>query len=368
MWLQTLTTATRRVRSVAFAIIQTAFAAGIAWLIAHDWLGHPQPFFAPIAAAVSLSTSQVQRARRSAQMVVGVLLGIGVSELVHPLLGTGWASITVVVAVTLVIAVALGVGFFGEGMMFVNQAAASAILVVALHKAGTGSERAIDALVGGGVALAIGVVLFPAQPLTVLWRAEDGVLRAVLAVLQREPLPGARGGGADAAWPLAASHEIHRRLSGLTAARNTARASVRVAPRRMRLRARVDAEERRVSRLYLLAGGALTLARAAGEAEQGGSSTPQAAASAGKAEAHGPPAGEQVDSLARAVRTLLAAERPWSTLALVGARRDAERLLAAPAPTGTVEQIAVSSAARRVASDLLALLPEGTEPRRGATV
>ncbi|HEX3510298.1 MAG TPA: FUSC family protein [Solirubrobacteraceae bacterium] len=328
-----------RVRSVAFPVLQTAVAAGIAWLIAHNWLGHQQPFFAPIAAAVSLSTSHVRRARRSMQMILGVLLGIGVSELVHPLLGGGWVSITVVVAVTLVLAVGVGVGFFGEGMMLVNQAAASAILVVALHRAGTGSERVVDALVGGGVALVIGVGMFPVEPLKLLWDAEDGVLGAVLAVLDGEPLPGAREESRGDDWSLAASQEIHRRLSALTAARNTARSSVRVAPRRMRLRALVDAEEQRVSRIYLLTGGSLALARAGLD--------------------DGPAGERETAALAAAVRTLLAAERPWSALALEGARRELGFVLQAAPPQGSPERSAAWGAARRVAGDLIALLPAG---------
>ena len=56
---------------------QTSVAAGLSWYIAHDLLGHPQPFFAPIAAAVSLSISNVLRAQRAIQMMIGVTLGIG---------------------------------------------------------------------------------------------------------------------------------------------------------------------------------------------------------------------------------------------------------------------------------------------------
>ena len=41
-------------------------------------------------------------------------------------------------------------------MLFANQAAASAILVVTLHEHGTGTERALDAVVGGGVASSSG--------------------------------------------------------------------------------------------------------------------------------------------------------------------------------------------------------------------
>jgi uncharacterized membrane protein YgaE (UPF0421/DUF939 family) len=69
-WLRTLPSAAygaaragfERVRSVWFTLVQTSAAAGLAWYLTHDVLGHPQPFFAPIAAAVSLSISNVLRA------------------------------------------------------------------------------------------------------------------------------------------------------------------------------------------------------------------------------------------------------------------------------------------------------------------
>ena len=69
--------------------LQTSVAAGLSWYLAHDVLGHPQPFFAPIAAAVCLSISNVLRAQRAVQMMIGVTLGIGTGTLVQGLLGTG---------------------------------------------------------------------------------------------------------------------------------------------------------------------------------------------------------------------------------------------------------------------------------------
>jgi len=112
---------------------KSALAAALAWSVAHGLLGHPQPFFAPIA-AISLSTSAIQRSRRIAQMVVGVLLGIGVAEILHGPLGDSTAALGAIVLITMAIALAAGVSFFGDGMMFPNQAAASAILVVTLHR------------------------------------------------------------------------------------------------------------------------------------------------------------------------------------------------------------------------------------------
>ena len=52
-----LGTRAERLRSKSFAIVQCSLAAGVAWLIAKDLLGHDTPFFAPIAAVVSLGTS-----------------------------------------------------------------------------------------------------------------------------------------------------------------------------------------------------------------------------------------------------------------------------------------------------------------------
>lgn len=141
--------ARRRVLDSFWAVLQAAVAAALAWLVAHRVLGHPQPFFAPIAAAISLSTSHIQRSRRIAQMVAGVLLGIVVAELLHAVLGDSTAALGVIVLATMVISLAVGAGFFGDGMMFPNQAAVSAVLVVTVHRHGTGAERAIDVLVGG---------------------------------------------------------------------------------------------------------------------------------------------------------------------------------------------------------------------------
>src|SRR5580692_9463374 len=49
----------RRVADAGWSVVQTPVAAGLAWYIAHTLLGHHQPFFAPTAAAVSLSKARV---------------------------------------------------------------------------------------------------------------------------------------------------------------------------------------------------------------------------------------------------------------------------------------------------------------------
>src|SRR5215210_2012406 len=78
-----------RWRTQGYQIAQCAVAAGVAWFIASDLLGHQSPFFAPIAAVVSLGTSYSQRLRRVAEVTVGVAIGVFLADLIVAGIGSG---------------------------------------------------------------------------------------------------------------------------------------------------------------------------------------------------------------------------------------------------------------------------------------
>ncbi|EFG74271.1 hypothetical protein HMPREF0591_5809 [Mycobacterium parascrofulaceum ATCC BAA-614] len=252
----------KRLRVVWFNLVQTATAAGLSWYLAHDVLAHPQPFFAPIAAAVSLSTSNVLRAQRAVQMMVGVTLGIGLGSAVQALLGPGAVPIAIAALVALGAAVFIGGGFIGHGMMFANQTVVSAILVLALYRSGVGLERIFDALIGGAVAIVFAVLLFPADPMTVLRTARVGVLGVLHDVLARAADVAAGRTAPPPDWPLTAVDRVHEQLSGLLEARTTARHVVAIAPRRWGLRDTLEAADHQAVHVALLAGSVLQLARA----------------------------------------------------------------------------------------------------------
>ncbi|MBV8788340.1 MAG: aromatic acid exporter family protein [Mycobacterium sp.] len=251
-----------RLRSRWFNLVQTAVAAGLAWYIAHDLLAHPQPFFAPIAAAVCLSITNVLRALRAVQMMVGVTLGIGIGTLVEVVLGTGSVPIAVAALLALSFAVLIGQGFIGQGMMFANQTVVSSILVLALFRSGVGWERIFDALIGGLLAIVFAILLFPADPLQVLGRARVGVLGVLQRGLTRAADVAAGREVPAPDWPFSVVDQVHEQLGGLIAARATARQVVQVSPRRWRLRAAVQAADHQAVHLALLAGTILQLARA----------------------------------------------------------------------------------------------------------
>jgi uncharacterized membrane protein YgaE (UPF0421/DUF939 family) len=129
-------------------IAQSALAAGAAWEIALQIPGHGKPFFAPIAAVIALGAERGRRGRR-----------------------------VLATAVVLVVATAAAAPPVVRG-----QAAASAILVVALHEPGSNLalQRLIDALIGGGIAIVLARLLFPVDPLDLV-RDEARQLRARVA-------------------------------------------------------------------------------------------------------------------------------------------------------------------------------------------
>jgi uncharacterized membrane protein YgaE (UPF0421/DUF939 family) len=210
-----------------WTIVETPVAAGLAWYIAHTLLGHHEPFFAPSAAALSLSKNRALRGQRALQLMVGVVLGIGVGAAVRAVAGSapggsGAAAITVAVAIALAAALALGGGFFEQGVLFVNQSVTSAILMIAVVGSATAPERLSDALIGAGVALVITVVLFPAAPLPLI----QGAVRPVFAEL-RDALAhladlAAAGEPASTQWALTAGQRVQRQLALLQEAQSTA--------------------------------------------------------------------------------------------------------------------------------------------------
>src|SRR4051794_4125661 len=168
-----------RWRAKRWVIAQCAAAAGLAWWLAADVFGHPSPFFAPVAAVVSLGTSYGQRLRRVAEVTVGVALGVFGADLLVRVLGSeGWV---IVLVVALAMSAAL---LLDNGQVFVIQAAVQSIVIIALTPApGQAFTRWTDAIIGGAVALLAATVV-PAAPLRRPREQAAVVMRKVAALLR----------------------------------------------------------------------------------------------------------------------------------------------------------------------------------------
>jgi uncharacterized membrane protein YgaE (UPF0421/DUF939 family) len=168
-----------RLVSKRFHIAQCAIAAGVAWLVAADVFGHQTPFFAPIAAVVSLGTSYSQRLRRVVEVTLGVAIGVLVADLLVLWLGSGWWQLMLIVALAMTTAFLLD-----GGQLFVTQAAVQSIVVsVLIANPGDALVRWTDALIGGGVAL-VAATVAPASPLRRPREQAARVMRKIAELLR----------------------------------------------------------------------------------------------------------------------------------------------------------------------------------------
>ncbi|OBF82633.1 hypothetical protein A5791_04130 [Mycobacterium sp. 852002-51163_SCH5372311] len=253
--------AARRLRRGLWPIAQTTIAASLAWYLAHDVLGHKEPFFAPISAAVCLWMTNLVRAELAVEMIIGVTVGIGVGTAVLAVLGTGTLGMGAAVLFSLTLAVFIAQSFATQRTMFVNQSVISAILIMAFPHTGLGVERLYDALIGGGLAVVFSILLFPKNPLAVLHDARGDVLTAVEDILGKVVGRNSNSSSPDQSWTPSAADRLHRQLARLVEARGTARQLAYVCPRRWPMRKAVRVADHQASHIALFGSSVLQLAR-----------------------------------------------------------------------------------------------------------
>ncbi len=167
----------RTLRTVLIPLGLTAVAAGIAWAMAHQVLGHSTPFFAPVAATIVLGLAPGRSSSRAVQMVIGVAVGIGIGSVLIRLIGSGAIQIAIVVLLAMTVSVLLG-----GGRLVTSQACSSAVLVSALPSTHAIPTRFVDALVGGFVGLAC-LIAIPRNPLLLVRRAGEGLFNELADTL-----------------------------------------------------------------------------------------------------------------------------------------------------------------------------------------
>ncbi|WP_326562310.1 FUSC family protein [Micromonospora sp. NBC_01796] len=164
------------VRANFVLALQAGVAALLSWYISHDVLGNTDPVFAPISAVGTLAASLGQRLRRTVELILGVAVGIGIGDLLIIVVGSGPWQLGLIVTLSIIVTI-----FLGGSVAVVTQAAATAVLLVALAPKMSNVEfpRVIDALVGGGVGLFVVALLLPLNPLRIVDRAARPALETL---------------------------------------------------------------------------------------------------------------------------------------------------------------------------------------------
>ncbi|KAA1425896.1 FUSC family protein [Nocardioides antri] len=224
----------QRWRGKLFAIVQCAIAAGVAWWVAADLLDHDTPFFAPIAAVVSLGTSYGQRHRRVVEVALGVAIGVFVADVLVIWIGSGAWQLALIVGLAMSTALLLD-----AGTLFVTQAAVQSIVVATLvPDPDAALTRWTDALIGGAVALVAATVV-PAAPLRKPREQAAEVARKIAELLRAASHVMVDGKADPALDLLADARATDRMVRELQAAANEGMSVVRSSPFRRRHRAGV---------------------------------------------------------------------------------------------------------------------------------
>jgi uncharacterized membrane protein YgaE (UPF0421/DUF939 family) len=179
------------------AIIQIIVAVVISYSIAHWMLGHEVPVLAITVTITSLGLTRDARPRRVAESLLGIVLGVAVSESITLLVGSGVWQLAVVLLVVFVIG-----RFVSPNPQFAVVAAIPSAIVVVLPAGGSPFEVILDAVIAGVVALLV-TALIPRNP----GRAAARDRHAIFAVLTESAASIARSlrDGDEAAGELALS-------------------------------------------------------------------------------------------------------------------------------------------------------------------
>ncbi|MDQ1131068.1 aromatic acid exporter family protein [Microbacterium sp. SORGH_AS_0888] len=138
------------------AIVQIVIAATAAFAFAHFVLGHETPVLAGTIAVSSLGLVRDARPRRVVETVVGMMLGVLVSEALLRIVGTGWWQLPIVLAAVLLVA-----RLFSPQPGFAIAAAIQGLIVLLFPGADTEAvmARPLDGAVGGAAAILLTVVV-----------------------------------------------------------------------------------------------------------------------------------------------------------------------------------------------------------------
>jgi uncharacterized membrane protein YgaE (UPF0421/DUF939 family) len=176
---QWLTLRLEALRAAAPNLILAALAATLSWFIAKQAFSDRTAFFAPVATILTLGLTTGQRGRRAFEIALGVTLGIGIADLLVLILGSGTWQLAVIVLLAMSAAV-----LAGGGVLLVNQAAVSAVLVVTLSaQNGFNGTRVLDALIGSAIAL-LATALLPSNPMRMVREQSEPLLRGFARALE----------------------------------------------------------------------------------------------------------------------------------------------------------------------------------------
>lgn len=159
--------------------IKTALACGLAWLLAQALTPHSYPYFAPIAAILTLQVTVADSIMKGVYRIVGIVVGIGISMVAGLWLNVNALTIALVVLAGLALSGALKLN-----SQIGPQIGVTALLVLAFgNSGGYAAYRILETLLGSGVAIVVNLALVPRDTTREALNAASGLGKRIAAVL-----------------------------------------------------------------------------------------------------------------------------------------------------------------------------------------
>ncbi|WP_242919181.1 FUSC family protein [Pontibacter liquoris] len=139
-------------------ILKTALAAAVAWFVATSLLHAEYPYFAAIAAILTVQVTVADSVDKASQRIIGIIGGVLVSMVLGRWFEIGALSIFLVILIGMGFAKALRLN-----PQIISQVAVSSLLVLAFGNTrhGYGYERIIETMIGSGIAVLINALIVP---------------------------------------------------------------------------------------------------------------------------------------------------------------------------------------------------------------
>jgi uncharacterized membrane protein YgaE (UPF0421/DUF939 family) len=144
---------------LSLLIFKTALAAGISWWLATGIFQTHYPFFAPLAAILTVQVTVADSLQKASQRIIGIVLGVIISMLIGKWVDLGPFSIFLVIFSGMTIFNALKMN-----AQIISQVAVSSFLVLAFGQENDYAiERIFETILGSGIAVAINALIVPSN-------------------------------------------------------------------------------------------------------------------------------------------------------------------------------------------------------------
>ncbi|AZN42651.1 FUSC family protein [Paenibacillus albus] len=136
---------------------KTALASTLSWWLATHLSFNNYPYFAPLAAILTVQVTVADSLDKAMQRTMGIVLGVIVSLFIGQWLTIGPLSIFLVILIGMTISNALHLNY-----QIASQVAVSSLLVLAFgHKQGYAFDRIVETIIGCAVAVGINALILP---------------------------------------------------------------------------------------------------------------------------------------------------------------------------------------------------------------